>query len=933
MSVGDKATSGIDGGMSPRNRSTLQEAMESMGPLPDGMNPLESRVADPDVQATVMDFLDFTEYLPSDIIRSMTLVGKLDHKNRSFTAKVNDLTERWSQLPNIPTQDRLDPIALRADISRSLDCAVGSRVYSHVEALRIQESVNRHYNRAKYILNKLESMKANFPSEEDQPQQQQSNNLHQIPVLSEKLTGVTREKLANSTKVSGKEDKMRRPRQPRITVPGDVLAPFEINYNYMSSDASDSSDESTNTSLSVQKRINDRSTPAGQLKIRLKTPKAKVTKNSQTPKEPKMRRVPTVPNIPLSQLKPPPANAVIGSPDAPWLQLTPWELAKLRKRMKKNANWTPSETMVARELKSLGRGPEEYKTAKKKAEEEELPFDPILPGSILDPATGQAILPPGAMSLDSITASGEVPTSNRGMKLNEAKKLKRDMAKLAAQEAEESAKKFEELARKLIEQTQGFSQQGEGTQSTSQKPSRSSKKRKRESVSEGGAERYSVDNPDGSVVSSASKPVSAKRSKTETPVPPPMLTSSGSGSNQPPPEKQLTLIPAMQTPSEKIAPLSRTSCSAVTMYSQTPVPLPQLPLHGTGIAKKACSVSPQIPTPSASTFDLMKENVPTTALETPVVALDHTTKELSFDGVSTAESNRNQNQQGVKSKILSIPSKPFHETPVPLPIHSPKKTPNPTRESSRKLEKKAAPTTSEKKTPVPLPSAAVPGSSVLPIQITSGAKSSSRAGTPISITSVQELQCFSLNTSSQPARRPPSRSAKAASQEPQSILLAPERSRHASTARNTPTPEVASGQANTAASPALAINSSRPSNATGGGRHTKRPAPGVVSTTSTGSSSAVGRRKAATRKKARSNKKKDGDAAYKTSFQEMIVMEEVDDEGNVIDPDEPRYCLCNRVSFGTMIECENKDVRCSFPSFSCENCQDVNPLSSTKLRC
>ena len=34
----------------------------------------------------------------------------------------------------------------------------------------------------------------------------------------------------------------------------------------------------------------------------------------------------------------------------------------------------------------------------------------------------------------------------------------------------------------------------------------------------------------------------------------------------------------------------------------------------------------------------------------------------------------------------------------------------------------------------------------------------------------------------------------------------------------------------------------------------------------------------------------------------------MDDEGNLIDPNEPRYCLCNRVSFGEMINCENVDV-------------------------
>ena len=40
---------------------------------------------------------------------------------------------------------------------------------------------------------------------------------------------------------------------------------------------------------------------------------------------------------------------------------------------------------------------------------------------------------------------------------------------------------------------------------------------------------------------------------------------------------------------------------------------------------------------------------------------------------------------------------------------------------------------------------------------------------------------------------------------------------------------------------------------------------------------------------------------------------EVDDDGNVIDQDEPRYCLCNRVSFGTMIQCDN-DVSLSASS-------------------
>jgi hypothetical protein len=62
----------------------------------------------------------------------------------------------------------------------------------------------------------------------------------------------------------------------------------------------------------------------------------------------------------------------------------------------------------------------------------------------------------------------------------------------------------------------------------------------------------------------------------------------------------------------------------------------------------------------------------------------------------------------------------------------------------------------------------------------------------------------------------------------------------------------------------------------------------------------VGRRKAAPRKK----KEKVEVAATAAAAAEVEV--EVDDDGKVIDPDEPRYCICNRVSFGTMINCDNE---------------------------
>ncbi len=66
--------------------------------------------ADPDAQATVTDFLDFTEYLPADIMRSLTLIGKLDQTYTDASMKVHNLTTAWGQLPSLPVDERSSPV-------------------------------------------------------------------------------------------------------------------------------------------------------------------------------------------------------------------------------------------------------------------------------------------------------------------------------------------------------------------------------------------------------------------------------------------------------------------------------------------------------------------------------------------------------------------------------------------------------------------------------------------------------------------------------------------------------------------------------------------------------------------------------------------------------------------------------------------------------
>ena len=79
---------------SPRRKDKIAEAIQSMAHLNNNMETL-ALPTDPDAQATVTDFLDFTEYLPSDNIRSLTLIGNLDPTYLKSSAAVHSLTKKY----------------------------------------------------------------------------------------------------------------------------------------------------------------------------------------------------------------------------------------------------------------------------------------------------------------------------------------------------------------------------------------------------------------------------------------------------------------------------------------------------------------------------------------------------------------------------------------------------------------------------------------------------------------------------------------------------------------------------------------------------------------------------------------------------------------------------------------------------------------------
>ncbi|KAK8021472.1 PHD-finger domain-containing protein [Apiospora arundinis] len=762
--------------------------------------------ADPDAQATVSDYIDFVDHLPSDIRRSLTLIGKLDQTYADSSINVDRLTSTWSKLPTLPADQRPLPAQLRAEISENLNRAVSSRTSSYAEACRMSDYVNRHVNRAKTILAKLQTMRENYPTEEQRsPVQTRSPQMSRTPKVTLRLD-------KDGQKVRG---------PPRITVPGEVLAPYDVDFNAYSSLSEESSDEDE---ISVSPA---RASPPPRIKL-VKAPKAPKDKIPKAPRQPRQQAAP-----------------VLGSHDAPWLQLTAYELARLRKRMKKNAVWSPSDTMIARELKNLGRGIEAYRSAERKAKDEGKPFEPSLPAPVVDADSGVQHPPEGAISAEALGAE-EVQLSNRGMKLNEAKKLKREaMSKLAGDDAEESTRKMIETVRGLLNHEASPSVAGSvqekgseagPSQSSSQSQSKApkkprEKKRKRDSESEVPTKVKAETIENGNGVQQSIKP-QVKRTKTETPVPPPQIPRPNS---LPPPVE--TPIPPPQV------------VQSTPVVSTTPVPLPVQPSPTASVVKPANS-----PVPGTSPAPV---SMPVRAA-TPV----------------PAPANNN-----AATTTTTVPTKPPAETPVPTPA---KTSTTPILPPTRDLGKRE--TRKDHKSLQPIATNSTPK------------QPSSRGNTPVT-TPVPEPQ-------SATSRRPVSRG-KAGSQEPPAIL-AVERPRRASTARNTPVPP----------------EPRQPS------KRTKRPAPGVV-TSASGGKSAVGSRKVPPKKRPRGPNK--NTTSNKQVEPEVEV--ELDEDGNVIDPEEPRYCLCNRVSFGTMIQCDNVD-NCKQEWFHLE-CVGLTaiPARTTKWYC
>ncbi|XPS67713.1 hypothetical protein M3J09_000015 [Ascochyta lentis] len=335
----------------------------------------------PDAQTTVNDFLDYTDFYPSDLVRSLTLIGDLDATYAEAVQQVHELTSLYCTLPALPESERPDPAALRKQIARRLQTAMSQREYAYSEAARLYEVTLRHCQRSTVIKRKLQAQ-PEPPSRDPTPppvSPQALKRTYDRPRLHLTLDGA-RPKHRNSAMAL-----------PRARSPA-----------HSDSD-SDESDAARRTDVAVRSR------KAQTYKDRAPRPRPRAPGVAGTNVHSSIAGIST--SNALAKLSPPPPEARPGSKWAPWMKLTEYEMAVLRKQMKKNAVWTPSLTMVNRELERKHRTRGDYERERARCEAAGEAMVDEEPETLLQIATAQGLDDPAltatAHAAEGLTAPGE----------------------------------------------------------------------------------------------------------------------------------------------------------------------------------------------------------------------------------------------------------------------------------------------------------------------------------------------------------------------------------------------------------------------------------------------------------------------------------------------------------------------------------------------
>lgn len=630
------------------------------------------RTVDPDAQAAVTDFLDYTEYLPSDLIRSLTLIRGLDETYHEHADSLHELTKLYGSIPSVEPSMRPDPTSLRLQIISTLDSALTARESSYAEASRLFDVVDRHQNRLKSIIAKLNAI-PKPPSRDPTPQPPTSNKKHSKSGREIKPAPTTTRLTLNPPRSGAVASAiLGRPRGRRVTVPGEVLPPYDPDEAIASTEVSDWESPP--------------SSPPRPL-LKLKQPKPPKEKDESTPAE----RIPRAYREQSNYKKPtpPPEDAEMGSRWKPWTRLTEYEMYKLRKKMKKNHTWDPSPVMIKRELELRGRGWENYYRAKAEAQKNGRPFLDIehanIPGQSSTSHQAKADSEESEPSSPIVVAAPEPKVKPKKIEAKKEKKGEpvRSQAAIAAQEAELAARRlgdigsafknlFSPLSNALASLNRSASTPSATT--TAKKSEKTAKKRKLEEMGVSASPSIEPDQRKKQKISASKTSPLPALSSMETPQPsagtikiPLKLTvpavepstttetSSSASSSRETSEAESIVAPKTEeaTPPPTVRPVSRKSTAPPADGTEG------LPSSTTRATSRIASVPPATATGQTPSISLRvtpavessPRGIPTAASRRPKREVPGTVTQSSQDGGAAVSISKRKTKPGKQKKI------------------------------------------------------------------------------------------------------------------------------------------------------------------------------------------------------------------------------------------------------------------------------------------
>ena len=112
---------------------------------------------DPDIQATLSDYLTYTEHFPSHLTRALSLIEQQTIKAERKIASIHRDTTAYATLPTLPEDARPNPVDLRRNISYALEEAETACRMRVEEATRLEQMARREAARLDIVVEKLKA--------------------------------------------------------------------------------------------------------------------------------------------------------------------------------------------------------------------------------------------------------------------------------------------------------------------------------------------------------------------------------------------------------------------------------------------------------------------------------------------------------------------------------------------------------------------------------------------------------------------------------------------------------------------------------------------------------------------------------------------------------------------------------------------------------